>query len=544
MEEVLTDQKRRLGKEILKRIAAGTYSPPVKEDPKIAVYRLDPALYMKEKLGLKLTDAQISICNAVVIHRKVLVKASHSIGKSFVSAGLALWYYECFNPGKVITSAPNKEQIKDIIWGTMRTLAKGRFNFSPAAPVLRDGPEHFAVGITARDSNAFQGRHHKHLFIIFDEAVGIKREFWISANSMATDPENRILAICNPTDISSMAFDADRSGQWFVIEISSLDHPNVIAALHGQPAPYPGAASLVTVMEEIATNCLPINPADAGIYDFEFPPQSGLWYKPNGLFESRLMGRWPSSAINTIWGDVLWGEAIGANLTYEEKDSIQIGVDPGYLLDSSALHVRKGPVSLHHESHKGYDTSRTAGAAKMLCEKYGEMFGVNPKKIKVLIDSTGLGVGVVDQAGDYNFIGVNASSRAIETERFPNRRSELWFATRERVINHTLDLGQIDGNSLETLRAQLMSPTWKPDNQGRTVVEAKVDTKKKLGRSPDDADAFNLAYAAELDYGPPLILTMGGEKGRVKNTYDLTDDEEYKKALWSVQRGPSNRVRW
>jgi hypothetical protein len=41
-----------------------------------------------------------------------------------------------------------------------------------------------------------------------------------------------------------------------------------------------------------------------------------------------------------------------------------------------------------------------------------------------------------------------------------------------------------------------MGLKWRMDAQGRRVVEAKADTKRRLKRSPDDADAMNLAYAA------------------------------------------------
>jgi len=546
----LSDVERQVAKEILKRKHAGTYTPLAKEDPNIPIYQKDPALYMRERLGLTLTEDQERICAAVSKYSKVLVKASHAIGKSYVSAGLALWFYECFNPGKVITSAPNAKQVATIIWGTMRTLTKDRkpkLPFAPKAPIMGDGPEHFALGITSKDANGFQGIHHENMLIIFDEAVGIRRDYWVAANHMVVGDTNKFLAICNPTDISSMAYEIDmKSGgnDWHVIEISSLNHPNIIASLNGLPEPFKGAASLRALMEDIRSDCEVVNKEDVTVYDFEFPPGSGNWYKPNGMFESRCMGRWPSSAINTIWGDALWAEAINAKLTYLEKDQLQIGCDPGYLLDSCAIHVRKGSVSLSHESHKGYDTSKTAGRLKLLCEQLGEQFEVNPKKIKVLVDSTGMGQGVIDQRGEYNFIGINSSSKAINQKRYPNRRSELWFTTRERVMNKNLDLSKLGDDELIELGSQLKAPIWGPDNQGKVVVEPKKETKKRLGRSPDDADAFNLAYANELDFGPPIVM---GSRGSAMHDaihtqkYDLTNKEEASQAAWEAQRRRRSR---
>ena len=63
-----------------------------------------------------------------------------------------------------------------------------------------------------------------------------------------------------------------------------------------------------------------------------------------------------------------------------------------------------------------------------------------------------------------------------------------------------------DRTTLARLRQQLLAPAWEVDSAGRRAVEKKDETKDKIGRSPDDADAFNLAYleAGELSYGPPV----------------------------------------
>ena len=67
-------------------------------------------------------------------------------------------------------------------------------------------------------------------------------------------------------------------------------------------------------------------------------------------------------------------------------------------------------------------------------------------------------------------------------------------------------VGRLDRTTLARLRQQLLAPAWEVDSAGRRAVEKKDETKDKIGRSPDDADAFNLAYleAGELSYGPPV----------------------------------------
>jgi hypothetical protein len=94
-------------------------------------------------------------------------------------------------------------------------------------------------------------------------------------------------------------------------------------------------------------------------------------------------------------------------------------------------------------------------------------------------------------------IDVNSSETADDQERYINRRSELWFAAADRGREGRLDLSRIDRRAYDVLVAQLTAPKYKYDSQGRRVVEPKEETKKRLQRSPDDADAFNLAYAGK-----------------------------------------------
>jgi hypothetical protein len=186
--------------------------------------------------------------------------------------------------------------------------------------------------------------------------------------------------------------------------------------------------------------------------------------------------------------------------------------------DMTALHVRRGSVSLHHESHNGWDTGQTAGRLKQLARAWGQHCGLDGRQIVCAIDDDGVGGGVTDQAEGYRFVACSGASSAFEDEGYPNRRSEAWFAVAERARENRLDLSRLPADARRELRRQLMAPRWKLDNQGRRQVEPKADTKKRLGRSPDDADALNLAYgpvrtiprAAMPDLSGSSKWTVGG----------------------------------
>jgi hypothetical protein len=123
----------------------------------------------------------------------------------------------------------------------------------------------------------------------------------------------------------------------------------------------------------------------------------------------------------------------------------------------------------------------------------------DPRTLAVKVDDDGVGGGVTDQRGDYNFIPVSGASNAIVKSDYPNKRSELWFTVAKRADEGRLDLSRLSVQSRNLLRRQVMSPTWKLDSEGRRVVEPKADTKKRIGRSPDDADALNLAFAVSFE---------------------------------------------
>jgi hypothetical protein len=431
----------------------------------------------------------------------VLVKASHKVGKTHLGGGLVNWWYDTHDPGLTLTTAPTDRQVRDLLWKEVRVQRRGRGGFpGPKMPRLESSPDHFAHGFTARDGDSFQGNHSPHTFIVFDEAVGVDSVFWETAESMFSGEGHGWLAIFNPTDTSSQAYAEEMSGGWHVISISVLEHPNIAAELRGEPPPYPAAIRLARVETLLKKWCRPA-PGKPKSTDIEWPPGSGEHLRPGPIAEARLLGRWPSQATNSVWSDAAWQAAEGLYLPEPEDVPCEIGCDVARFGDDfSAIHVRRGPVSLHHESANGWSTSETAGRLKQLADQWGQHCGTEGKQIIVKVDVDGLGAGVVDQRGDYQFIPISGASAALEQEHYPNRRSELWFATAERADEGRLSLARLPAEVRREIRRQAMAPTWRVDSQGRRVVEPKEDTKKRIKRSPDDLDAINLAYAPRREF--------------------------------------------
>lgn len=466
-----------------------------------AQYQSDPAAYAAEVLMVQWWAKQVEIAESVVNHSRTMVRASHTIGKTMVTGGIVNWFFDAFAPSITLTTAPTARQVQQLLWKEIRLQRRGRPGLQPKAAYMSMAPNHYAAGYTANDSNAFQGVHEDRLLVIFDEAVGVDAPFWESTDSMLSSGEgNRFLAIYNPTDTSSAAYAYEHSGDANVIVVSALDHPNIAAQLAGLPKPFPKAIDISWVDERIRGErpwCDPVAAGDQRSTDIEWPPGSETWFRPGPLFQSRVQGLWPTSAINSAWSEAAFTASCTHPVPEPEDVPCEIGCDVArYGDDNTVMHVRRGPVSLHHESHNGWSTSETAGRLKELARMWGDHCGIEGQRVSIKVDDDGVGGGVVDQRGDFRFEGVGAGARAIEPESYPNRRSELWFSVANRALQPGgLDLTRLDPATQQELRRQAMTPTWKVNSQGQRLVEPKADTKKRLGRSPDDMDALNLAFA-------------------------------------------------
>lgn len=459
-----------------------------------------PDLYVRHVLGVRWWSKQEEIARSLTQPPyRTLVPACHKVGKTHLGGGLVNWWYDSFDPGLVLTTAPTDRQVKDLLWKEVRVQRGGRGGFrGPQMPRLESAPDHFAHGFTAKDGDSFQGHHSPHTLLIFDEAVGVAPEFWETAESMFNDG-SAWLAIFNPTDTSSQAYQEWLSGGWHIINLSVLEHPNIAAELAGLPPPYPAAIRLARVDTLIRKWCRPLSEgATPTATDIEWPPESGAWWRPGPVAEARLLGRWPSQATNNVWSDGSW-QAAEQRALPEPDVPIEIGCDVARFGDDfTAIHVRRGPVSLHHESANGWSTSETAGRLKQLADVWGAHAKMPPTQVLIKVDDDGVGGGVTDQAGDYRFVGCSGGARAYDAEGYPNRRSECWFAVAERAMDGRLDLSRLDSDTRRELRRQAMAPTWKLDSDGRRVVEPKDMTKKRIKRSPDDMDALNQAYAPTM----------------------------------------------
>ena len=211
----------------------------------------------------------------------------------------------------------------------------------------------------------------------------------------------------------------------------------------------------------------------------------------------------------------MWNACLaGPPPAYPRRVLPQLGGDmaTGKGDDYHALCGRWGATALFIRTSNTMDPARIAASIKEACADLIDLWnGALPssadhwsaKRIPIKLDDDGTGnaVGSFLRLDGYNVHLVGAGTVAMRQDRYPNKRSELWFQTADLAKRGGVYLGALDRQTQRRLKQQLLAPAWELDGAGRRVVEPKDDTKEKIGRSPDDADSLNLAY-----YEPPSML--------------------------------------
>ena len=374
---------------------------------------------------------------------------------------------------------------------------------------------HFIRAINAEKGEGIQGEHSADVLVIMEEAVGIPLYIWQAVDGLLTARNCRLLAIANPTDKSTVFGQECDKSSYHVITISGLTHPNVLFELEAEARgesvsdddlPFPGAVTLSWIREMMDRECDPVEYLldDA----FEFPVGSGKYYLPNASFQGRVLGIFPSMADTQVIAESWLKSTTPQPLNPMD---LAIGCDMAWMgADTTGICARSGNAVIHLEEVRRYDPDVVAMALKELADELGEMFKCNPRHIPIRVDITGgLGAGPVvalqkmlnehalkpaDRHG-YAAIGVHSSRSAIDKITYPNKRSELWFVTREIARRRELDLSRLPRDIREQLERELTTPRWAPNNSGAKQVESKDEIKKRLGgESPNLADACNLAF--------------------------------------------------
>jgi len=482
----------------------------------------DPVEFAEKALGIRLWQKQEEIIETVKENRFTVVEAGHGVGKSFAAAALACWWLSVHENSVLITTAPTANLVQNILWRRIRGLHRGARIALPGrvleTPRWEIGPEWFGIGLSPRkdqktqDFTALQGFHAVKLLVILDEAGGLPRNIFESAESLVTSEESRLLAIGNPVSKSGPFYEATQSGVYKHIRISCLDHPNVKA----KREVIPGAVSYQWVKERFEKWARPCEPYEFGAVQFE-----GRWYKPTPILEARVLGRPPDESEDKLIATE-WIER--AKMLEAKPDRPWVmAVDPAHGGSAqTAVVIRAGRVVVGIWRREFARTEQVGRFVATLLARF-------PQVEHVLVDEIGVGAGVLDWLREHgiNARAVNFGSRAIHRTRFQNLRSELFWRLRDMLAESKLKLPEDD-----LLDGELSVLEYDYDSQGRIALVDKETLERELGRSLDSVDALAMTMLVG-EGGTPL--PVGSEPGELVSIAAPSK--------WVV-RGTPRRSRW
>jgi phage terminase large subunit len=200
-------------------------------------------------------------------------------------------------------------------------------------------------------------------------------------------------------------------------------------------------------------------------------------------------GEYLSQADNAVMSRIAVHEAMSRNV--DPDGNFQIAVDVArYGSDSSIISSRKGLKMLDIKEYK--NTSLVE-----LCDRIETAAG-NKKNVRIKVDETGVGGGVVDilkSRGYTEVMGINFGSKPQDTDKFADLPSEMWC---------TFPISEVSLINDSGLFHELTDRRYSYDHKARRQVESKDAYKSRNnGKSPDKADSVLMLY-----YEPKIIRPM------------------------------------
>jgi hypothetical protein len=481
-------------------------------------YREKPLLFWRDELGIPifkwaddkppiswqegdsvpLWSKQRQIIEALVKYRKVAVKSGHGVGKSFIAAGTALYLALVWH-ATGMTTAPTFRQVRRILWGEIHYLYNKAVN--PLGGRLNQisldlGDKWFVEGFaTDKPESNITGIHEENIFVIVDEAGGVKEEVFDALDALLTSESTFVLYIGNPIVSEGRFFDAFKPGSgFFTMSLSCYDSPNV----------------------KYQRNIYPKLTSHKWVADKE-----KRWGKNSILFKSRVEGEFPEENSDSLIPlkylnrALLKGEeetdrkkivSYGADIARKGTDATVIGrryasgiYEIADIINQAMTTEVAGRMKSIYDTDnpKFKDYLKTSMIPKTQRDKEKEK---EPEQSfpQINVDDIGVGGGVTDILDEDNYpvVGINVGESPDESledsELFLNKRAQYYWRLRVAFENNEVALvDEETAFELSKIRAEYL-------RTGKIKIVDKDLIKKELnGRSPDRAESMMLAWASQ-----------------------------------------------
>ncbi|MCP3684553.1 MAG: hypothetical protein GY861_17950 [bacterium] len=492
---------------------------------------------MTDVLGTaSIEDYQKRVSDAVYKYDNVAVKACHSVGKTWLMARVALWFFYMYEDSIVITTAPTHRQVRALLWGELRDAYKSskvKLGGKLLDTSLNISDKWFAMGFSPQTKAAstskeqqgstFQGFHSRNILIIFDEGVGVPDDVWVMAQGLLTSGVTvKFVSIANPTTKNCKFFECFSDPSWHSETITCFDSPNLIANGLVDKESLQDEIDRLSVLQdderitEIQSYKKPVPYLLTAQFVVPYVMRLGLEHP---LVLSKVFGEFPKTEDNVL-------------VQYEDVQKAVERVDKGGPYQKRFIGVdvaRFGVDKTVITELRDYDQTDL----KVLVKRdipfvTGQVINqINEDKALpciVAVDATGLGAGVYDLLVEKQREKIIGKNVQIVEVHFgggpanPDQNKEEQDQEKARYANLKAKIFDLLGDDVrhkmsllnESIYAEeLPTIEYKFDSKGRIVIESKKDYKARTGRpSPDYSDSLALA-----NYCRYVNIQFGSFKG-------------------------------
>lgn len=441
----------------------------------LLAWRRDPVRFVREVFNVEPDAWQAEMLNECGRpgRKRIALRACVGPGKTCCIAWEGWRRLLCYGGKgthpKGLALSVSADNLKDNLWAELSKwqgrseLLLNLFEWTHTKIYSKQNPEtwflsarSYAKGADAESiGRALSGLHADYPFYLIDESGEIPPQVARAAEQGLSEClDGLILTAGNPTSNTGLLYDVTvrGAGNWVVISITGD----------------------------------PLDPKRSPRVNLEWAKQQIEKYgRDDPWVKSQILGQFPEGNINSLLSAVEVEAAMArkANLDDYQWSQKRLGVDVARFGDDrTCIFPRQGLQAFQPIVMRGQRTTDIAARVAQGIRKWNAEM--------VFVDDTGhWGHGVIDNllTARLPAIGIQFHGPATDP-RYRNKRAEIWFNMAEWVKR---------GGCLPRipeLIGELSEPTYS-FSQGKIILEDKDQIKKRLGKSPDLADALCLSFS-------------------------------------------------
>ncbi|TXH12379.1 MAG: hypothetical protein E6R03_12975 [Hyphomicrobiaceae bacterium] len=443
--------------------------------------------FAEEVFGItEYSDGQREMIDSFLRNRNTTVRSGHKCGKTFVLALLALWVWCTFPEARSVLSAATEYQADTVDFGQVQRLYRIAANRGyPLGGTLYESPRKGLIAVDpdgstrrlwcviARSPEAAAGISGPCVALFGDEVSGQTDEF-LTAIGTSLGGANvfaRVFWISNPTQTSGKFYDShfEAKGVWHKIHLSSLDAAKF---------KIPGLATLDWLNERAQD-----------------------WGVDSAEWKVRIAGEFPIGQEGKVISVHLIGEGQQAWNVQPYEGRLVLGLDPASDSENSdmtALAVRRGMLVKRVLGRANIDEFQIAD---WICDTIKEERTAKERMPLVVVDASGpVGARTITELErrlsksptTFEIVEVRSDKIAYGNRDCHSIRSALWLSMRE-FLRAGGGIPDDQRLSTELNVAEFSEKVAGKDGKARNEVQSKKEMRRLLKRSPDYADACNLA---------------------------------------------------